>query len=98
MAFKSSRWTLDDYIIDLFRKNQTNTPEFKIMLGVFGRDRMEKIWFKYQELLRNNQLPNPPTSPKNAETTQNARGTQTTHFDPAKANSFASRCLPDEDW
>lgn len=41
-------WGLEDYVIDLFKRKATDTPEFKTLLKVFGRDKILKIWEKFK--------------------------------------------------
>lgn len=41
-------WTLDDYIISLFKNKATESVEFKAMLRIYGRDRLVKVWEEYK--------------------------------------------------
>jgi len=41
-------WKLEDYIISLFEKKQTESVEFNAMLRIYGRDRLVKIWEEYK--------------------------------------------------
>jgi hypothetical protein len=47
-------WTLEEYITYLFASNKTNSPEFKRLMQVFGREKMAEIWEKFRaKKLRN---------------------------------------------
>jgi hypothetical protein len=41
--------TLEDYVISIFEKKQTDSLEFKALLRVYGRERLEKIWREYKQ-------------------------------------------------
>lgn len=43
------RWTLDDYLISLFEKNQTDSEEFQFLLRTYGRERIERTWKEYRQ-------------------------------------------------
>lgn len=45
-------WTLEDYIVDLFKKRQTDTPEFQTFLRILGREKLEKMWHKHIEKVK----------------------------------------------
>lgn len=36
--------TLNDYVCSLFKEKKTDTPEFKALLRVYGREKLAKIW------------------------------------------------------
>jgi hypothetical protein len=46
----SGAWTLENYVLSLFQKKQTQSPEFKILLKLFGREKLEKIWNKHRRI------------------------------------------------
>jgi hypothetical protein len=45
-------WTLKDYIISLYQQQKTETSEFKAMLHIYGREKLENWWHEYQSELR----------------------------------------------
>ena len=38
--------SLEEYISDLFRQKKMNTEEFKTLLRIYGREKLEAIWKK----------------------------------------------------
>jgi hypothetical protein len=48
----SEAWNLEDYVIDLFKKKMTESSEFKTLLKIYGRKKLEEIWNRYQKGLR----------------------------------------------
>lgn len=46
----SDAWTLENYILSLFQQKQTETQEFKILLKLFGREKLEKLWNKHRRI------------------------------------------------
>jgi hypothetical protein len=42
-------WTLEDYVMSLFEKGETQSPEFKVLLQIYGREKIEELWKKYQK-------------------------------------------------
>lgn len=51
MPIRETDWsgacTFKEYIVSLFEKKMTDSPEFKIMLNVYGRERLESIWKEF---------------------------------------------------
>lgn len=41
--------TFDDYVISLFEEKKTKTDEFDLLLRVYGREKLEKLWKAYKE-------------------------------------------------
>jgi len=48
-----SAWTLEDYVISLIKKGETDSAEFKALKEIYGRERMVAIWKKYKDATRN---------------------------------------------
>lgn len=46
-------WKLEDYLMDLFKKKQTHTSEFRILLEVFGKKKIQQVWDQYQKNVAN---------------------------------------------
>jgi hypothetical protein len=44
----SGAWTLDEYVISLFEKKQTESLEFKLLMKIYGREKLVQIWEKYK--------------------------------------------------
>ncbi len=42
-------WTLDDYVVSLFKSRLTEGVEFQALLRVYGRERMTQIWDDYKK-------------------------------------------------
>ncbi len=51
----SSNWTLEDYVMELFRSKATHSREFKAMLEIYGREKLEAIWKKFKKEETRNQ-------------------------------------------
>lgn len=45
---EKSDWTLEDYVISLFKARKTDSHEFKAILAVYGREKLAAIWEKYK--------------------------------------------------
>lgn len=60
MPIKPIDWsgacTFKEYIVSLFEKKMTDSPEFKTMLEIYGRERLESIW---KEFVRGKQNESP---------------------------------------
>jgi hypothetical protein len=52
-------WTLEAYVISLFERGATNTSEFKLLVTIYGRDKLVTIWEKHQQEKRAQQGLNP---------------------------------------
>lgn len=39
--------TLEDYVFELFENQATESKEFKALLRVFGREKMNDLWKKF---------------------------------------------------
>lgn len=59
------RWTLDDYLFSLFRNQKTDTSEFKVLLRVYGRERIETAWKTFTQLPKD--LQKPDSKPENLD-------------------------------
>lgn len=42
-------WTLKEYVLDLIAKRQTDSSEFKILLKIYGREKLEQIYKEAKE-------------------------------------------------
>lgn len=42
-------WSLEDYLFEIFEMNKFNSEEFKVLLRIYGREKIEVIWKKYRE-------------------------------------------------
>lgn len=85
--------TFEEYVIELFETKKTDTEEFKSLLRLRGRQRLEEIWKQYragniQRRDPRNAAPN-PVSPKGPEPENQTK---------AKAKSFVERSCPDDDF
>lgn len=40
--------TFDEYVISLFEEKKTSTEEFQLIMRVYGRERLEKLWKEYK--------------------------------------------------
>ena len=50
LSSRDERWTLEDYIMDLIDRKQTDTQEFKSMIHVYGREKLAEIYKKFVTL------------------------------------------------
>lgn len=41
-------WTLEEYVISLFKQGLTSSKEFKTLLNLYGRDKLVGMWTKYK--------------------------------------------------
>lgn len=41
-------WTLRDFVIDLFKQNKIDSDEFRLLIRVYGRDKLITIWKDYK--------------------------------------------------
>lgn len=41
--------TLEDRVIEIFRRKETQLDEFQSYLRIFGREKLEKIWNDYKD-------------------------------------------------
>ncbi len=48
-------WTLNDYIVSLVKNRQTESAEFKTMLRIYGREKLEQIWKAHREKSRSSE-------------------------------------------
>ena len=91
-------WTFEAYIISLFEKKQTDSLEFKVMLRIFGREKLEKIWFEYKAKGKHHEhYPSGHESHPKQDSTLPSQTEKKKDWI-QKAGSFASRSLPDDDF
>lgn len=92
-------WTLDDYVISLFEKKRTDSVEFKLLLRIYGRERLAKIWeeFKSKGGIKSEHY----STRSQCNQVENSEGTtesQAKKESAKKASSFVARSMPDDDF
>lgn len=66
-------WTLEQYAVSLFEENRTDSPEFKLLLLMFGREKLAEMFERFKggkkltELTRLKALNSKPPEPTKKE-------------------------------
>jgi len=55
---KHTYWTLEDYVVDLFQRGAFESEEFKRLMRLYGREKLEEIWRRYRKMSQENPVIN----------------------------------------